>query len=139
METRAERVSSAEEIIRQDLFRSRGTMQCDCGMSTSLPQRVPLFGHMNVQVDFRSECLDSGLTAKAFQSYFISLKVRIDAAATAKAFNSARTKPALRVHSPMNLGPSTSLEILISLFCLRRSPFFGGREGTLVQGDVCQF
>jgi hypothetical protein len=65
-------------------------------MSTSLPQQVPLFGHINVQVDFRPECLDSGLTAKAFQSYFISLKVRIDAAATAKAFNIASDKTGFR-------------------------------------------
>jgi hypothetical protein len=38
----------------------------------------------------------------------------------------------------MNLSPSSSLEILISLFCLRRSPFFAVREGTLAQNDSCQ-
>jgi hypothetical protein len=65
-------------------------------MSTRLPQLVPLFRHINVQFGFRPECLDSGLTAKAFQSYFISLMVRVDAAATAKALNIASDETGLR-------------------------------------------
>ncbi len=67
-------------------------MQCDCGMSTRLPQLVPLFRHINVQLGFRPECLDSALTADAFQAYFVSLMVRVDAAAAAKAFNIASDK-----------------------------------------------
>jgi len=64
-------------------------MQCDCGMSTRLPQQVPRFGHIDVQVDFRPECLEGGSAAGAFQANFIALMARIDAAATAKAFNIA--------------------------------------------------
>ena len=67
-------------------------MQCDCGMSTRLPQQVPLFRHINVQLGFRPECLDGALTADAFQADFIALMVRVDAAATAKAFNIASDK-----------------------------------------------
>ncbi len=64
-------------------------MQCDRGMSARLPQLVPLFRHINVQLGFRPECLDRGATADAFQAYFVSLMVRVDAAAAAKAFNIA--------------------------------------------------
>ena len=64
-------------------------MQCDRGMGTRLPQLVPLFGHINVQLGFRPECLDGGATADAFQAYLVSLMVRVDAATTAKAFNIA--------------------------------------------------
>ena len=71
-------------------------MQCDCGMSTRLPQLVPLFRHINVQVDFRPECFDCGATTDAFQADFVSLMVRVDAAATAKAFNIASDETGFR-------------------------------------------
>jgi len=64
-------------------------------MSTCLPQLIPFFRHINVQLGFRPECLDGDATADACQSYFTSLMVRIDAAATAKAFNIASDKTGL--------------------------------------------
>jgi uncharacterized protein CbrC (UPF0167 family) len=75
-------------------------MQCDCGVSTRPPQLVPLFRHINVQVDFRPECLDGGSAAGAFQAYFMSLMVRVDAAAAAQAFNFASDKTGLRSAFP---------------------------------------
>jgi hypothetical protein len=65
-------------------------------MSTRLPQQVPLLRHINVQLGFRPECFDGGATANAFQAYFISLVVRVDAAATAKALNIASDKTGFR-------------------------------------------
>jgi hypothetical protein len=65
-------------------------------MSTRLPQQVPLFGHIDIQVDFRPECLEGGSTANTFQADFLSLMVRIDAAATAKALNMTSDKTGFR-------------------------------------------
>jgi hypothetical protein len=58
-------------------------------MSARLPQLVPFFRHINVQLGFRPECLDRGATPDAFQAYFVSLMVRVDVAAAANAFNIA--------------------------------------------------
>jgi len=80
-------------------------MHCDCGMSTRLPQLVPLFRHINVQFGFRPECLDGGATADAFEAYFSALMMRIDAAATAKAFNIASDKTGRR--SPFSNEPES--------------------------------
>jgi hypothetical protein len=74
-------------------------------MSTRLPQLVPLFRHINTQVDFRPECLDCGATADAFQAYFISLMVRVDAVAAAKAFNIASEETGCR--SPFSDEPES--------------------------------
>jgi hypothetical protein len=65
-------------------------------MSTRLPQLAPSFSHINIQLGFRPECLDGGATANAFQSYFVSLMVRVDAAVTSKAFNIASDETGFR-------------------------------------------
>lgn len=83
-------------IESQPSVRSRRSMQCDCGMTTCLPQQVPLFRHINVQLGFRPEFLDRGAAADAFQSYFMFLMVRVDAAAAADAFNIASDKAGFR-------------------------------------------
>jgi hypothetical protein len=61
-------------------------------MSTRLPQLIPLFRHIDVQLGFRPECLDGGAAPDACQAYFTSPMVRVDAAAAAKAFNMASNK-----------------------------------------------
>jgi hypothetical protein len=65
-------------------------------MSTRLPQLAPPFRHINIQLGFRPERLDGGATANAFQPYFVSLMVWVDAAATAKAFNIASDETGFR-------------------------------------------
>ena len=80
-------------------------MQRDCGMSTRLPQLVPFFRHINVQFGFRPECSDGGAAPDACQSYFVSLMVRVDAVAAAKAFNIAGDKTGLR--SPFSDEPES--------------------------------
>jgi hypothetical protein len=74
-------------------------------MSTRLPQLVPLFRHINVQLGFRPECLDGGATADACQTYFIPLMVRVDAVAAAKAFNIASEETGCR--SPFSDEPES--------------------------------
>jgi hypothetical protein len=74
-------------------------------MSTRLPQLVPFFRHINAQLSFRPECLDGSATADAFQAYFVSLMVRVDAAATAKAFNIASEETGCR--SPFSDEPES--------------------------------
>ena len=100
-------------------------------MSTRLPQLIPFFRHINVQLGFRPECLDGDATADTCQADFISLMVRVDAAATGKAFNIASVKTGFRSPFSMNLSPSSSLEIIICLVCFMQiAVFWKWEEGS---------
>jgi hypothetical protein len=72
-------------------------------MGAGLPQVVPIFGQVNLQIRLRPEEFRCDVTSRTFQRNIVSDSMRINAPATARAFNIAGCKATLRstlAHKP---------------------------------------
>lgn len=67
-------------------------MQRNRGMSAGLPQVVPMFGEINIEVGLRPENFGGDSAARAGKGNILCLRMRFDATGTAHALNIASDK-----------------------------------------------
>ena len=70
-------------------------MQRYRGMSTGLPQLIPIFGEINSEVRLRPENFGGDAAARARKRNILCLRMRFDATSTARALNIASYKSML--------------------------------------------